>query len=198
LLSFFNTYLNGFEPLQIKIFMYCLGTSSACIMKPVVSFVEEKRQENQEKPDHQITAWRFYKPVKEFHSKIFTFTSYIIRCEIEVARIEDGNSRKKEALENLEYAKQMMFDMKYNKLANKETENGTPTGIIMRKYVADLVKKGFILEGNQTMWGRFSCTKIKSIMKNGALILQQNVRADLEEAMKQRILEYKNLHLCVF
>lgn len=152
MLSLINTHLNGFEPLQIKIFMYCLGSSSACIMKPVVSFVEEKRQENS--GDH-ITAWRFYKPVKEFHSKIYTFTSYIIRCEIEVARIEDGNSRKKEALENLEYAKQMMFDMKYNKLANKETENGTPTGIIMRKYINNLFSRGLHLDGNETLYGRF-------------------------------------------
>ena len=185
MLLLINTHLNGFEPLQIKILMYCLGSPSANVMKPVVSIVEEKRQENQEKSDDQITAWRFYKPAKEFDSKIFTFSSYIIRCEIEVIKIEDGNPRKEEALENLGYAKQMMFDMKYNKLTTKDTENGTPTGIIMRKYVANLVKKGFILEGNQTMWGRFSCGEIKSMRKNGPLILQKNVRADLEEAMSR-------------
>jgi len=123
MLSLINTHLNGFEPLQIKIFMYCLGTPTANVMKPVVSIVEKKRQENHEKLDDHITAWRFYKPVKDFDSKIFTFTSYIIRCEIGVAKIEDHDSRKEEALENLEYAKQMMFDMKYNKLIAKDIKN---------------------------------------------------------------------------
>ena len=37
--------LDGFNPLQNKILMYCLGSPSASVMKPLCVRVEAKRQE---------------------------------------------------------------------------------------------------------------------------------------------------------
>jgi hypothetical protein len=109
MLSLINTHLNGFEPLQIKIFMYCLGTPSAIAMAPVL---EEKKQKNL---DDDITAWRFYKPAKKNSRKIsrlrHTFMSYVVKCELEVAKLTD--SEMINAKENFKYAEQMLFDKIY-------------------------------------------------------------------------------------
>ena len=158
MLSLINTHLNGFEPLQIKIFMYCLGTPSATAMAPLISLVKEN-------PDHQITAWHFHKPEKKVSNKIsrrsHTFVSYVVSCELAVAKLADITIAN--AKDNYICASSMLFKKRQLELTAKE-ENGTPTGIIMREYVAYLVETGFTFEGNQTMWGRFS-KSIKLINK---------------------------------
>ena len=137
MLSLINTYLNGFEPLQIKIFMYCLGTPSATAMAPVL---EEKKQKN---IGDDITAWRFYKLEKKKSRQIsrirHTFVSYVVKCELEVAKLTD--SEMINAKENFKYAEQMLFDTIYLRLTAKETEHGTPTGIIMRDYILEKEKE---------------------------------------------------------
>jgi hypothetical protein len=103
--------------------MYCLGSPTAIIMKPIVSIVEEKRQENINRPIDQITAWRFYKPAKKNSKKNsrvrHTFMSYVMKCELEVAKLSD--SEMINAKENLKYAEQMLFDTIYLTLTDKDT-----------------------------------------------------------------------------
>jgi hypothetical protein len=136
MISLINTHLNGFAPLQNKILMYCLGSPSAIAMAPVLAIVEEKKQELNARPLDQITAWRFYKPNKKISTKIsmrrHTFTSYVITCELEVAKLTD--SKMTNAEDNYIYASKRMFEKKQFELTCKETEAGTPTAIIMRDY----------------------------------------------------------------
>lgn len=137
MLSLINTHLNGFAPLQNKIFMYCLGSPSAVAMAPVISIVKEKSQENLDRPIDQITAWRFYKPKKMCSKKIViirrTFTSYVIMCELEVAKLSDTKMLNVE--DHYKWASKIALERKQNDMTAKEREFGTPTAIIMRDYI---------------------------------------------------------------
>ena len=144
MISLINTHLNGFAPLQNKIFMYCLGSPSAIAMAPVLEIVKEKKEVvNDNRPLDQITAWRFYKPNKTISTKIsmrrHTFTSYVITCELEVAKLSD--SKMTNAEDNYRYALKRMFEKKQFELTCKETETGTPTAIIMRDYIESKVSE---------------------------------------------------------
>ena len=141
MISLINTHLNGFAPLQNKIFMYCLGSPSAIAMAPVLAIIEEKRDELKDtRPLDQITAWRFYKPNKPISNKIsmrrHTFTSYVIIFELEVAKLTDSKMPNAEG--NYIYASKRMVEKKQIELTCKETEIGTPTAIIMRDYFETL------------------------------------------------------------
>ena len=45
-------------------------------------------------------------------------------------------------------------------LFTKKEVNGTPTGIIMRKYIRGLFNQGYTMLENETLWAKFSLGKL--------------------------------------
>jgi hypothetical protein len=195
-----STQLAGYEPLQNKILMYCLGTPTAAVMKPIVSLVEQHKSAEMDLSCE--TAWRYYSPKKDGaetalkKARMYSFSTYIVNKEMDIARLEMPGSNpeaKEEAIEEFVLAKKTLLQILYHKSTKKETDNGTPTGIIMRKYMYNLFRKGLKLRGNETMWARFSFGEILSCERQPMTTLQlkPEVLCDLTKAMKQRILEDK-------
>lgn len=201
-----STQLAGYEPLQNKILMYCLGTPTAALMKPLVSLVEQHKSANMDL--NCETAWRYYSPKKDGvdialkKARMYSFSTYIVDREMNVARLEMPGSNpeaKEEAIEEVVLAKKTMLQIVHYRSTKKEKDNGTPTGIIMRNYMSVLFSKGLQLPGNETMWARFSSGEILSCKRQAMTSLQvkPEVLSDLTKAMKQRIVEYKlNVNKC--
>ncbi len=190
------TQLDGFNPLQNKILMYCLGSPSASVMKPLCVRLEAKRQERED--ENEVTAWRYYN--KKFKTvKLFgiqnRFGSFLGLCVIEELRMikEQDPILKAEGVQQQKRLLQTLVEIKHLELNYKE-ENGTPTGIIMREYMTNLFDRGLKLMENETMWARFSCGQLSSIQSK-PLLLQPEVRVELTKAIDEKNAIYKKNRL---
>jgi len=190
-------HLNGFEPLQKKILLYCFATDTAVLMQPIVLEMEKRRQTTED--INCETAWRCHTPKKYNEEKQlnrpsgYSLQSYLASKEMDVAKLTmlKTNSVLKAATENsVRLAQKSMFNAKYGRLTQAE-KNGTPTGIIIRKYMTKLFMKGLKLRGNETMWARFSDYKILDRSGCPMESNSESIILDLEQAIQQRIIEYK-------
>jgi hypothetical protein len=197
------TELDGFNPLQNKILMYCLGSPTASIMKPLCAHVEAKRQEQTNEDENEVTAWRYreskYRESKRnvnacgIQIRANSFGSilglYVIE-ELQTMKEQDP-ILKQERIQKEKRLLQTLMNIKQLELSQKE-KNGTPTGIIMRKYMTNFFDKGYTMLENETMWAKFSFGKIcGSNSKSIAHLLQPEVRADLTKALNELKAEYK-------
>ena len=189
-----NTHLAGYEPLQNKILMYCLGSPTATLMKPIIDIVKEHKSNDMDL--NCETAWRYFPPKKvgvEMALKkamSYSFSSYIASKEMEIARLEMPGTtpeEKEEVIEEVFLAKNTLLQIAYHRLTIAERDNGTPTGIIMRNYMINLFRKGFKLKDNETMWARFSFGRILSFERKPMTTLQvkEEVLNDLIKAMNE-------------
>jgi hypothetical protein len=193
------TQLDGFNPLQNKILMYCLGSPSASVMKPLCARLEAKRQEREDEDENEMTVWRYYN--KKFKTvnlygtfkKYNRFGSFLGYCVIEELRLmkEQDPTLKAEGIQNQKRLRQTLVEIRQFELNRKE-ENGTPTGIIMRKYMTNLFDRGLKLMENETMWARFSFGQLSSRRSEPiADILQPEVRVQLTKALNEKNAIYK-------
>lgn len=188
MLQSMKIHLAGNEPLQNIILMYCLGSPTATAMKPICELSEEKRQQKVDSED-EATAWRYYnpeiKPNKKF-KRFWTFLGWIVGQEVNGFKIQDPDLKRLRA-DEIERFYKSKLENKIHELATKE-ENGTPTGIIIRKYMTNLFGHGFRLMENETMWARFSCGELLSRPTRQPLTVKQvkpEVLNDLNKAMKE-------------
>ena len=192
------TQLDGFNPLQNKILMYCLGSPSASLMKPLCARVEAKRQEQANEDENEATAWRykessgnvdFYGTQNRANSYGSILGLYVI---IELQTIKEQDPiLKQERAQKQQILLKTLINIKQLELSQKE-ENGTPTGVIMRKSMTDFFDRGYTLLENETMWAKFSFGEICG--RNGKSmvhLLQPEVRADLTKALNELRAEYK-------
>jgi hypothetical protein len=192
------TQLDGFNPLQNKILMYCLGSPTASIMKPLCARVEAKRQEQANEDENEVTAWRYKESRGNANAygrqiRANSFGSilglYVIE-ELQTMKEEDP-ILKQERIEKQKRLLQTLLNIKQLELSQKE-KNGTPTGIIMRKTMTNFFDKGFTLLENETMWAKFSLGEIRGRnSKSMVNLLQPEVRADLTKALNELKAEYK-------
>jgi hypothetical protein len=191
------TYLAGFEPLQKKILLYCLESDTAALMQPIVTEMEKRRKTTED--INCETAWRCHTP-KKYNNEIimkrkmnYTLNTFIVLKEIDLAKLSipgTNSELKKQAEIDLQMGIKSHFNVKYNWLTRSE-KHGTPTGIIIRKYMIKLFMKGFYLKGNETMWARFSNYKVLDSHGFPMEVNNPSVIQDLQQAMQQRIIEYK-------
>jgi len=128
-----KTLLAGYEPLQNIILIYCLGTETAVIMKPLCRIAEDKRQSE---PNDEATAWRYYKPdieLTESRNLIRSFLGWIISEEHKGFKIKDPIVRENQYRQVKLYYK-TQFNVRQLELKAEET-NGTPSGIAVKTYM---------------------------------------------------------------
>ena len=120
--------LDGLNSLQNKILMYCLGSPTAAIMKPVCALVEENSDAN------EATAFRYYKAKHGNKNRYRKCGNPLDLCVIEDLRMikEKKSILKVLGIRTVENLYKNQFLQKQKELTKKE-ENGTPTAIIMRK-----------------------------------------------------------------
>lgn len=181
--------LDGFNPLQNKIFMYCLGSPTASVMKPLCVRVEAKRQEREDEDENEVTAWRYYN--KKFknvnlYGRDNRFGSLWGLCVIEELRMmkEEDPILKEEGVQQQKRLLKTLVEIKHLEL-NRNEQNGTPTGIIMRKYMTNLFDRGLKLMENETMWARFSYSQLSS-RQSKQLLLQPEIRIELTKALNEK------------
>ncbi len=190
-------HLNGFAPLQNKILLYCLESNTASVMQPIVAQMEERRKTT--KDINCETAWRCIeeKPdsidlaIKKVQG--LTFMTHILSLEMSLARLEMPGSnltKKNETEIILRMAKRSLFSITYNRLTSPD-KYGTPTGNIMRKYMANLFMRGLHLKGNETMWCRFSCREVVFRSRRPDAQINLKVLEELNQALQKCNEEYK-------
>jgi len=180
--------LDGLKPLQNKILMYCLGTPSAAIMKPLCAQIEAKRRDQDDKDENKVTAFRYYKAeIKS--TKLRTIRSYLgwaVTEEVKLFKLQDPDLRAEQE-RIVKRCFDTSFDIKLSDLTEKE-ENGTPTGVIMRKYIKDLLRKGYTKLENETLWAKFSFGELINGYNRRPLTIRQikpEVLAELTEALEE-------------
>lgn len=195
--------LAGYEPLQNKILMYCLGSPSASLMKPLCARVEAKRQEQANEDENEVTVWRYresnYRESTrnvDFYGRQNRANSYgsilglYVITELQTIKEQDPILKQERAQKQQILLKTLMT-IKQLELRQKE-KNGTPTGVIMRKSMTNFFDRGYTLLENETMWAKFSFGEICG--RNGKSmvhLLQPEVRADLTKAFNELRAEYK-------
>lgn len=176
--------LDGLKPLQIKILMYCLGTPSAAIMKPLCAQIEAKRRDQDDKDENKVTAFRYYKAeIKS--TKLRTIRSYLGWAITEEVKLMKNPEPDQDQL--LKRLFEQYLDNRLVILTKKE-ENGTPTGIIMRKYIRGLFNQGYTMLENETLWAKFSLGKLISGYNMMPLTIRQikpDVLAELTKALEE-------------
>lgn len=191
------THLNGFAPLQNKILLYCLDSNTATVMQPIVSEMEERRKNT--KDINCETAWRCIEEKPDSidaaikKAQGFTFMTYLVSLEMTLARLEmpgSNRTKKNETEINLRMAKRSRFEITHNRLTSPD-KYGTPTGNLMRKYMANLFMRGLHLKGNETMWGRFSCGEVVFRSRYAEEDINPRVLEDLNQALQKRKEEYE-------
>ena len=180
--------LSGFYPLQNKILMYCLGTPSAAIMKPLCAQIEAKRRDQDDEDENKVTAFRYYKAVIK-SSKPRSIRSYLgwaVTEEVKMFKLQDPDLRAEQE-EVVKRCFNTCFDIKLSDLTERE-ENGTPTGIIMRKYMKNLFKQGYTKLENETLWAKFSSGELINGYNRRPLTINQikpEVLAELTNALNE-------------
>jgi hypothetical protein len=192
------TQLDGFNPLQNKILMYCLGSPSASVMKPLCALVKEKRQEQANEDENEVTAWRYkestgnadaYGRQNRANSYGSILGLYVI-TELQTIKEQDP-ILKQERAQKQQILLKTLINIKQLELSQKE-KNGTPTGVIIRKSMTNFFDRGYTLLENETMWAKFSFGEICGRnSKSMVHLLQPEVRADLTKALNELRAEYK-------
>lgn len=125
--------------------------------------------------------------------KGYTFSSYLAINEMKLARLEMPGSNLNEKYEiedDIRLAKQTLFNIKYDRLT-KPDKDGTPTGIIIKKYIANLFMRGLHLKGNETLWARFSCGEVTFRSRYPEEQINLRVLEDMNQAMQKQQEEYE-------
>lgn len=153
--------LDGLKPLQNKILMYCLGSPSAIIMKPLCAQVEAKRRDQDNEDENKVTAFRYYIPEIKSSKRRKYIRSCLGRAITEEVKLIKNHYLDLRA--EHERIVQMCFETYLDNrmdILTKKEENGTPTGIIMRKYIRGLFNQGYTMLENETLWAKFSLGKL--------------------------------------
>jgi len=181
--------LNGLKPLQNKILMYCLGTPSAAIMNPLCAQIEAKRRDQDDKDENKVTAFRYYTPEIKSSKPRKYIRSYLGRAvteEVKLFKLQDPDLRAEQ-----ERIVQMCFEAYLDNrldILTKKEENGTPTGIIMRKYIRGLFNQGYTMLENETLWAKFSLGELINGYNRRPLTIRQikpEVLAELTKALEE-------------
>jgi hypothetical protein len=182
--------LDGLKPLQIKILMYCLGTDTADIMRPIVNKIKEIIQK---KPDNLITVWNYYMSPKNYYSSAYkkaimiNMGGYIVHRELQIARYNSDCDLKKECERQLNTIKSAHLRIKYTRLADKEMIHGTPTCIIMRNYIAKLLRQGVNLREDETLWAKYSYGQLLNKYRKPMTNIPRSIQNDLFKAMDEYV-----------
>ena len=164
MLQLMKKHLEGFEPIQRKILLYCFCTETASIMKPMCAQVESEIQANPEIPIHMFTIWHLLMLPKNIYANIYknpkkmemmNTQGYVVYRELLVARMQLNDELLRDALRLLTQIQEIWFEQKYMILTRAE-ENGTPTGIIMRQYIRSLSRRGLVFLQHESIWKRTS------------------------------------------
>jgi hypothetical protein len=168
MLQLMKKHLEGFEPIQRKILLYCFCTETASIMKPMCAQVESEIQANPEIPIHMFTIWHLLMLPKNIYANIYknpkkmemmNTQGYVVYRELLVARISLDLISKpiigREPLRLLAQIQEIWFEQRYALLTRAE-ENGTPTGIIMRQYIRSLSRRDILFLQDESIWKRTS------------------------------------------
>lgn len=192
MLQSMKIHLVGNEPLQNIILMYCLGTPTANAMKPICELAKKKRQQKEHSED-EATAWRYYKPEVKSNKPTKLVRSYLgwtITEEIKGFKIQDPDLKAQQEV----IVKRMSDAYLEDKLdeLNTEEKNGTPTAIIVKKYMNIVLRRGVSLMKNETMWAKFSCGEILSYSGLPLTVseVKPEVLDDLNNALKELYEEY--------
>ncbi len=182
--------LDGLRPLQIKILMYCLGTDTADIMRPIVNKIKEIIQEN---PDNPITAWNYHMSPKNYYSSVYkkaimvNMGGYIVHRELGIARYTTDCDLKKESERQLNTIKSADLRLKHTRLSDKEMIHGTPTAIIIRNHMAKLLRQGMNLREDETLWAMYSYGQLLDKYRNPMTKLPRSIQNDLFKAMDEYV-----------
>ena len=186
-------HLAGNEPLQNMILMYCLGTPTANAMKTICEVAKEKRQQKEHSED-EATAWRYYNPEvisKKRRKLVRSYLGWTITEEVKGFKIQDPylKAQQEEIVKKMSDA---YLDSKLDEL-NTEEQNGTPTAIIVKKYMITVFRRGVSLMKNETMWAKFSCGEILSYSGRPLTVseVKPEVLDDLNNALKELQKEYR-------
>jgi hypothetical protein len=133
------------------------------------------------------------------YKKYNRFGSFLGYCVIEELRMmkEQDPTLRAERIQTQKRLLQTLVEIRHLEL-NRNEENGTPTGIIMREYMTNLFDIGLKLMENETMWAKFSCGQLScgqlSARRSKSLeeLLQPEVRVELTKALNERNAIYKN------
>ena len=180
--------LDGLKPLQIKILMYCLGTPSAAAMKLLCAQIEAKRRDEDDKDENKVTAFRYYTPeIKSSKPRrIRSYLGWAVTEEVKLFKLQDPDLRAEQE-EVVKRCFNTCFDINISDLTERE-ENGTPTSVIMRKYMKNLFKQGYTKLENETLWAKFSCGELINGYNRRPLTIRQikpEVLAELTSALNE-------------
>jgi hypothetical protein len=128
MISIVKKYLNGFEPLQRKIWLYCFDpTPSAHAFDFVMNWINEKRSNNPDQlTDDELTAWRYYS-FKPNVRPCSTLYEVVVEYELNAAR----NSYQ---LQRYDFYSKAHVYIQNTRLTSRETEHGTPSCICIRNH----------------------------------------------------------------
>lgn len=128
MISIVKKYLNGFEPLQRKIWLYCFDpTPSAQAFHFVMNLINEKRSNNPDQlTDDELTAWRYY-PFKPNVRPCSTLYEVVVEYELNAAR--DSYQ-----LQRYDFYSKAHVYIQNTRLTSKETVHGTPSCICIRNH----------------------------------------------------------------
>jgi hypothetical protein len=180
-------HLAGLYPLQNKILMYCLGTPSAEIMKPLCLQIEAKRRDQDDEDENKITAFRYYQlGIKPKPKCIRSFLGWAVTEEAKLFKLRDPDLRAEQE-QVVKRCFETCFEFKIEDLTEKE-ENGTPTGVIMRGHIKDLSRRGYTKLENETLWAKFSHGELINGYNRRPLTIRQikpDVLAELTNALNE-------------
>jgi hypothetical protein len=112
---------------------------------------------------------------------------YIVNRELVVARYQVDSDLGREELRRLDTIKRVHLRLKYTRLTDKEMIYGTPTAIIIRNYVAKLLRQGIELREDETMWAKFSYGQLLDKYRKPMTNLPRRIKHDLFKAMDEYV-----------
>ena len=155
--------LAGYEPLQNKILMYCLGTPSAAAMKLLCAQIGAKRRDQDDEDENKMTAFRYYKgEIKSNKPRkhVRSYLGWVVREELKLIKNQDPDLRADQE-RVVKTLSKTYLEIRLCALTDEE-ENGTPTGVIIRRYIKNLLERGYTLLKDDTIWAKFSCGELIS------------------------------------
>ncbi len=128
MISIVKKYLNGFEPLQRKIWLYCFEmTPSAQSLQFVMIMINEKRFINPNQlTEDELTLWRYYS-FRPNVKQCSTLYEIVVEYELNAAR--DSHQ-----LQQYHYYSKAHVYIQNTRLTSKEIVHGTPSCICIRNH----------------------------------------------------------------
>jgi hypothetical protein len=130
---------------------------------------------------------------KNYYSSVYkkanmvNLGGYIVNRELVVARYQVDSDLGREELRRLDTIKRVHLRLKYTRLTDKEMIYGTPTAIIIRNYVAKLLRQGIELREDETMWAKFSYGQLLDKYRKPMTNLPRRIKHDLFKAMDEYV-----------